>query len=139
MPIDWSEPTRRLRDRSTSNGIIEAYVHSDHRLGALVEVGCETDFVARTREFQDLAYDIAIQVAAMNPIRISADEPAGPEGDDVPLLQQPFVKDQSRTIQDMLDAVGGQFRERIEIRRFARFEVAQGVVVRFPTDSILMT
>jgi elongation factor Ts len=123
MPIDWSGPTRRLRDRSTSNGIVEAYVHSGHRLGALVEVGCETDFLPRAPELQALAYDIAIQVAAMNPIRISADEPAGPGGDDVPLLQHPFVKDQSRTIQDMLDVVGAQFKERVEIRRFARFEV----------------
>ena len=124
MPIDWWDPMRRLQGKSISNGMIEAYVHSSHRLGALVDVRCETDFVARSPEFEALARDIAIQVVAMNPTRISADEPAPPDGDDVPLLQQRFVNDQSRTIQDLLNAVGGHFQERIEIRRFARFELA---------------
>jgi elongation factor Ts len=123
MAIDWSDPIRRPRNRSGSNGIVEAYVHWGHRFGALVEVGCETDFVARAAEFRALAHDIAMQVAAMNPTRIRADDPAGPEGDDVPLLQQPFIKDQSRTIQDLLNAAVAQFQERVEIRRFARFEV----------------
>ena len=82
-------------DRATTEGVIEAYVHTGGRLAAIVELGCETDFVARTPEFRTLAHDIAMQVAAMAPAYVDAKEME--EGDtrpvaEISLLQQPFIK-----------------------------------------------
>ena len=68
-------------DRITGQGLVEAYIHTGGRIGALVEVNCETDFVARTDEFKELAHDLAMQVAALAPQYISEDEL--PEGADV--------------------------------------------------------
>src|ERR671933_2183856 len=89
--------------REANQGIVESYIHAGGRVGALVEVNCETDFVARTDEFRELAHDIAMQVAAMNPHRLTADDPSpdGADGD-VPLLDQAFIRDPSRTIQQLV-------------------------------------
>jgi elongation factor Ts len=66
-------------DREANQGVVESYIHAGGRIGAMVEVNCETDFVARNDEFRALVHDIAMQVAAMNPTRITADEPAPDE------------------------------------------------------------
>ena len=92
-------------ERSTTQGIIEAYVHIGGRIGAMVEVNCETDFVARTDEFKKLAHHLALQVAAMPPQFISREEV--PEGVNIEpqvacLLLQPYIKDPTRTIQDII-------------------------------------
>jgi elongation factor Ts len=90
----------------------------------MVEVNCETDFVARNNEFRTLVHEIAMQVAAMNPSRISADQPVadGAEGD-VALLDQPFIRDSSRTIRDLVTEGIAKLGENIVVRRFARFEL----------------
>ena len=80
--------------RDTDQGLIETYIHSGGRIGAMVEVNCETDFVARTKEFSDLAHDIAMQVAAMNPSTLEENN-TDIESDNSSLLQQPFIKDLS--------------------------------------------
>lgn len=112
--------------RETSQGLVEAYVHGGGRIGVLVEVNCETDFVARTAEFQELAHDLALQVAAMRPLYVDASElPQGSELDpqEVCLLQQPFIRDQGRTVHERIQETIAKVGENIRVRRFARFEL----------------
>src|SRR5437763_10422583 len=81
--------------REAGQGVIVSYVHAG-RIGAMIELNCETDFVARTDDFKTLAREVAMQVAATNPRRVSANEDASAEGDgDVPLLDQPYIRDPS--------------------------------------------
>jgi len=113
-------------ERVTREGLIEAYVHTGGRLGALVEVNCETDFVARTEEFKRLAHDLAMQVAATAPRFISADE--APEGEDPTedcLLVQPFIKEPEKRVQDIIAEAKAKLGENIRVRRFARFELRE--------------
>lgn len=98
-------------ERSTGSGIIDAYIHSDKRLGVMVEVKCETDFVARNEEFQRFVHDIAMHIAAMGPVSVKK------------LLKQPFVKNQSVDIATYLKEVIQKFGENIEITRFERLEL----------------
>jgi elongation factor Ts len=114
--------------RETSQGLVEAYVHGGGRIGVLVEVNCETDFVARTAEFQELAHDLALQVAAMSPLYLDASElPEGSPLDpkEVCLLQQPFIRDQGRTVQERIQETIAKVGENIRVRRFARFEIGE--------------
>jgi elongation factor Ts len=114
--------------RSTAQGLVECYIHAGGRIGAMVEVNCETDFVARTDAFKALAHDLAMQVAATGPISISAEDlPPGAEGDsnELCLLPQPYIRDPSRTIQELINEVIAQTKENIQVRRFARFELGQ--------------
>ncbi len=113
-------------ERVTREGLIEAYVHTGGRLGALVEINCETDFVARTEEFKRLAHDLAMQVAATAPRFISADE--APEGEDPTedcLLVQPFIKEPEKRVQDIIAEAKAKLGENIRVRRFARFELRE--------------
>ena len=93
--------------RDTDQGLIETYIHSGGRIGAMVEVNCETDFVARTKEFSDLAHDIAMQVAAMNPSTLEENN-TDVESDNSSLLQQPFIKDPSKNIQELINETVGK-------------------------------
>ena len=109
--------------RETDQGVIETYVHSGGRIAAIVEVNCETDFVARTDEFSSLAHDIAMQIAAMDPATVGGDEPeANPEES---LLLQPFIKDPSKSIQDLINETVGKLGENIRVRRFQRFSLGE--------------
>ena len=110
-------------DRTTNQGLIEAYVHAGGRLGALVELGCETDFVARTPEFKELAHDIAMQVVAMAPDYL--DKADMEEGDTRPvaqvsLLQQPFIRDNSCSVGDVVQELAGKVGENVRVLRFTR-------------------
>ena len=114
--------------RETSQGMVESYIHAGGRLGAMVEVNCETDFVARTDIFKTLARDLAMQVVASNPLSVSEEDlPSGAEGDPAGLclLRQPFIKDDSRTVGDVVKEVIAQTGENIRVCRFARFELGQ--------------
>src|SRR4030042_139474 len=96
---------QKKSERITLQGLVEAYIHTAGRIGALVEVNCETDFVARTDDFKCLVHDIAMQVAALSPKYISVEAiPAGTECDPVEtcLLSQPFIKDPTRPIKDII-------------------------------------
>ena len=106
--------------REASQGLIDSYVHAG-RIGAMIELNCETDFVARTDDFKRLAREIAMQVAATNPTRISGQESSS-DGD-VPLLDQPYIRDPGRTVQDLVNETIAKVRENIVIRRIARFEL----------------
>jgi elongation factor Ts len=106
--------------REAGQGLIDSYVHAG-RIGAMIELNCETDFVARTDDFRTLAREIAMQVAATNPSRISSQE-SSTDGD-VPLLDQPYIRDASRTVQELVNETIAKVRENIVIRRIARFEL----------------
>ena len=106
--------------REAGQGLIDSYVHAG-RIGAMIELNCETDFVARTDDFRTLAREIAMQVAATNPTRINATEESS-DGD-VPLLDQPYIRDGSKTVQELVNETISKVRENVVIRRIARFEL----------------
>ena len=113
-------------ERETGQGIVESYIHNGGRIGVIVEVRCETDFVARTDGFRQLAKDIAMQVAAMNPMALTPEEvPAEHNGtaEENALLTQNFIKDGSRTIQQLVQDVVATTGENVRVARFARFEL----------------
>ncbi len=145
-------------DRETKEGIIEAYIHPGSQLGVLVEINCETDFVARTEDFKNFAHEIAMQIAAAAPKYVSIedipeeviekekeiylaqlkDSKKPPhvidkiiEGklkkfyQEVVLLEQPYIRDESKTIRDLLKETIGKLKENIRIKRFARFRVGE--------------
>jgi elongation factor Ts len=117
-------------DRETSNGVVESYIHAGGRIGVLVEVNCETDFVANTDDFRALARNVAMQIAAMDPKLISPDERAGNteyEGSDeeVCLLSQPFIRDPGRTIGQLVQDTVAKTGENVRVRRFVRFELGR--------------
>jgi len=114
--------------RETAQGLVQAYIHPDGRLGALVELNCETDFVARTDEFKALAHDLAMQVAATEPSYVSPEDlPTDSDGDprDVCLLAQPFIKDPNRSVQDLINDSIAKTGENIRVRRFQRFQLGR--------------
>ena len=112
--------------RATDQGLVECYIHAGGRIGAMVEVDCETDFVARTPDFKTLARDLAMQVAATGPLSVSEDDLlAGAEGEpeELCLLRQAYIRDPGRTVQDIVNDVIAKTGENIRVRRFARFEL----------------
>jgi elongation factor Ts len=146
--------------RTTSEGLIASYIHSGGRIGVLVEVNCETDFVARTEQFQQLVKDITMHIAAANPSYLKRDDvPSGvlakereiyraqfldsgkPENvidkivdgkidkyfSEVCLYEQAFIKDTEKTIQQLVTETIAQLGENINIRRFTRFALGEGI------------
>ena len=147
-------------DRIATDGAVGAYVHPGGKIGVLVEVNCETDFVARTNEFQSLLKDIAMQVAAANPRFVSREEVSAEElqkeqsiyrqqalesgksekavdkivegklerfYSEACLLEQAFIKDPDQKVSDIVNDAGLRLREKIQVRRFARFHLGEGV------------
>ncbi len=113
-------------DRQTGQGIVEAYIHGQGRIGAIVELQCETDFVARTDAFKNLARDVAMQVAAMRPLALTPEEvPADAPGtkEENALLTQAFIKDGKKTIADLVQDVIATTGENVRVARFSRFEI----------------
>jgi elongation factor Ts len=114
--------------RSTTQGLVETYVHPGGRIGAMVEVDCESDFVARTDEFKELAHDIVLQVAATAPQYLSPEDmPPGSDGDprEVCLLLQPFIKDEGKTVEERVKDTIARTGENIRVRRFVRFQLGE--------------
>lgn len=112
--------------RLASQGLVEAYIHAGGRIGALVELNCESDFVARTEEFKALAHDLAMQVAATAPQYVSEDDvPDGVVVDpaEVCLLAQPFIRRPEITVRQVISEAIARVGENIRVRRFARFEL----------------
>lgn len=100
-------------ERATAQGLIEAYIHGGGRIGALIEVNCETDFVARTEQFRNLARELAMQVAAMAPQTVEE------------LLDQPYIRNPSQTVRDLVTQTIAATGENIRVRRFARFQLGE--------------
>ena len=117
--------------RATSQGLVEAYIHTGGGIGAMIELNCETDFVARTDEFKELAHNLVMQVAAMCPQFVSEDDV--PEGADIEaetacLLKQPYIKDPNVTVQDVIVETIAKLGENIRVSRFVRFELGSKAV-----------
>jgi elongation factor Ts len=121
------------QDRAAKEGRVEAYIHNGNKIGVLLEVVCETDFVARNAEFCQFTKDLAMQIAACNPSYIKREdvpeEIISQEHDKAAyyknhcLLEQPFITDPGMTINDYMAALLAKFRENIMIRRFARYKI----------------
>ena len=115
----------------SGQGRVDGYMHHDGKLGALVEIHCETDFVARTPDFVQFCRDVAMQVAAMSPRYIrreDAPEELRSREEELKsacLLEQPFVKDQKTTIGQMLQLLVAKTGEHLAVKRFARFAIGQ--------------
>jgi len=120
------QKAQKKAGRATAQGLVEAYVHPGGRIGALIEVNCETDFVARTDEFKELAHELAMQVAALAPQYIDAGEIPEGSGEDPQsacLLQQPYIRDPGKTVQELITEIIAKVGENIRVGRFARFEL----------------
>jgi len=142
--------------RATSEGLIESYIHLGGKVGVLIEVNCETDFVAKTDDFKAFVKDLCLHVAAVNPICISREEVpeellekereiAASQAEGKPpaavqkiiegklnkyystacMLDQPFVKDGEKTVQEVLNEQIAKLGENMKINRFARFQIGE--------------
>jgi elongation factor Ts len=151
----------RKEGRVAAEGLVGAYIHGGGKIGVLVELNCETDFVARTPEFQNLLKDVAMQVAAATPryvrredvpleeterereiYRLQAQDMGKPQKvvdkivdgkmehfySEVCLLEQEFIKDPDRQVEDLIREVVAKVGENIQVRRFARYHVGEGIV-----------
>ncbi len=133
------EAARKRQDRATGAGRIDSYVHHDGRVAALVEVNCETDFVARLPEFQQFCRDVAMQVASQRPLCVRKADLAPRHleaakgmsksreefAEEACLLEQPFIKDQGQTIAEYLTSLIAKAGENIVVRRFTRFALGE--------------
>ena len=115
--------------RETREGLVHAYIHTGGRVGALVQLDCETDFVARTPEFQELAHNLAMQIAAMpSTSYISKDDIEEEEKrpiEEISLLDQSYIKDPSRTVNDIVQDAIARVGENVKVRRFSRFALGE--------------
>ncbi len=107
------EKADKKKDRVAGQGLVVSYIHSGGKIGALVELACETDFVARTDDFQNLAREIAMQVAAMNPQDVEE------------LQKEAYIRDNSQTIAQIVKVAIGKLGENIKVNRFVRFEIGK--------------
>jgi elongation factor Ts len=156
LRVKFAARAEKRADRAAGQGVIEIYLHFNGKVATMVELNSETDFVANTAEFRQLAKDIALHVASARPIavrvedvpsdvvererRVYAAQVAGEQKPDAVkqkivegklkkfyqenvLLEQPFVKDDKQTVGDLVKALSGKTGEKVEVRRFARFEL----------------
>jgi len=115
-------------ERETKEGLVETYIHSGSRIGSLLELHCETDFVSRLPEFKELAHQLAMQVVAMTPQYVDRSQMPPEDSrdpDEVCLLQQPYIKDDAKVIQDLVTDLSARVGEHILVRRFARFALGE--------------
>ena len=156
LRVKFAAKAEKRADRSAAEGAIEVYLHFNGRVATMVELNCETDFVANTPEFKQLAKDLALHVASARPIAVRVEdvpaevvererrvytaqvaEEKKPEAikakivegklrkffEEQVLLEQPFVKDDKVTVGELVKALSGKTGEKVEVRRFARFEL----------------
>ena len=107
----WGQSfAEQKKDRVTNQGLIDSYIHPNKKVGVLLELNCETDFVARGEYFQALAHELCLQIAGMG-------------DEETPLLSQPWIKDQTKTIKDLVQEQISKTGENITIKRFTRFQL----------------
>jgi elongation factor Ts len=126
--------------REVREGFIGHYIHQGGKMGVLVELACETDFVAKNEQFQRLAHDLAVHICASRPTYVSRDDvPAAVREaksgeydgkiekyfEETVLLEQPYVRDESKTVSELIGAAVGVLGENIKVRRFARFDIGE--------------
>ena len=95
--------------RETGQGIVESYIHVNKKVGVLLELNCETDFVAKGKDFQELAHELCLQVAALD--------------GEKPLLEQSWIKDESKTVKELIDECISKLGENITVKRFIKYEI----------------
>jgi elongation factor Ts len=121
------ERAEKKAGRVASQGVVDSYLHAGGRIGVIVELNCETDFVARDEGFRALAHEVAMQIAATNPEFVSEDEaPADMSDEDKKqkvLLLQPFIKNERQNIAQLVVERAARYGENVRVRRFARFEL----------------
>ncbi len=105
------EKAEKKAEREIKAGLIDSYIHGNQKIGALLELGCESDFVARNENFKALSHDLCMQIVAANPQNVEE------------LLLQPFIKDPEQTIQSLISEYISKLGENIKIGRFTRFEI----------------
>jgi elongation factor Ts len=156
LRVKYAGKAEKRAARSAGEGLIDAYVHFNGKVGVLVELNCETDFVARTDDFRQLAKDVALQIASARPTAVRIEdlpaemvdrerriyeaqviEQKKPENirakivegmlkkfyEESVLLEQKFIKDDKQTVGDLVRAMAAKTGEKVEVRRFARFEL----------------
>lgn len=106
-----AEIAEKKKERETSQGLVEAYIHGNGKIGVLVKLSCETDFVARTQEFKNLAHEIAMQISAMDPKDVKN------------LLSQEYIRDPKLKIEDLVKEAVGKLGENIKVAEFSRIEL----------------
>lgn len=107
------EKAEKKSGRETSQGLVESYIHQNGRVGTLIELLCETDFVARTAEFKNLAHELCMQIAAMAPRDVDS------------LLKQEYIRDSAMTINDLVKQTIAKLGENVVVKKFQRFEVGE--------------
>jgi len=106
----YGEIAKKLEKRETQEGTIAVYLHNTRKIGAMVKILCETDFVANSPDFQKLAQEICLQVAAQDP-------------KEIPLLEQNWIKDESKKIKDLIEEAIAKFGENIVVKEYVRFQI----------------
>ena len=104
------EFAKKKTGREAKEGIIETYVHSGKKVGAMIELNCETDFVARSEAFQKLAHEICLQIAALNPEEFS-------------IFEQPWIKDETKNVRDLINECITKLGENVVLSKFIRYEL----------------
>lgn len=107
-------------DRELAAGVISAYVHSTGTIGVLLELGCETDFVAKNEEFVALAHDVAMHICAMSPTSINNEDGLGEE---TALMKQSFIKNPEITVEQKIQSAIQKFGENTKVIRFSRYSI----------------
>jgi elongation factor Ts len=108
-------------DREITAGVVSSYVHGTGTIGVLLELGCETDFVANNEEFKSLAHDLALHVCAMAPTSVNNEDGLGEE---TALLKQSFVKNPELTVEQVIQAAIQKFGENAKVSRFTRYSIS---------------
>jgi len=101
------EVAKKKAEREVHQGIVDGYIHPNKKIGVLLELNCETDFVAKSPDFQTLAHELCLQIAAMP--------------DEIPLLEQPWIKDENKKVRDLVAEYIAKLGENIIIKRFTRY------------------
>lgn len=105
------EFAQKQSEREAKEGLIATYLHSDKQIGVILELNCETDFVARSEDFQKLAHELCLQIAALDP----------QDGDS--LFSQSWIKDETKTVKDLIESYIAKLGENIIVKRFTRYEI----------------
>lgn len=107
------EKVLKKQDRETREGVIQSYIHDGGKIGVLLELNCETDFVARNPGFQEFAHEVALQIAAVHPQNVEA------------LLESPYWRDEKKSVRQLKDEMIAKFGENIVLRRFTRYALSE--------------
>lgn len=106
----FGEISGKFTERETKEGIVECYVHAGKRLGVMIKLLCESDFVARSKEFQELAHELCLQICAIDP-------------EEFPIMTQRWIRDETKTIKELIDEYIVKFGENIVLQDYCRFKI----------------